>query len=146
VSSSSPAFGWKWWRHSETSEWKRKRRMRPIAPRGSCSAQARTNTRIGRSVWSLPWRRLGGGRAAVARAWRAQETPEREGSRGGRGRRRRVGMCSSWRLSSGSCVGGERRWQEQSRGGSEGDRGRRSSRCQWDLFAISKKFRDLSVN
>jgi hypothetical protein len=126
VSSSSLAFGWKWWRCSEASEWKRKGRMRTLAPRGSCSAQACANTRIGRSVWSLPRRRLGGGRATVARAWRAQETPRREGSRSGRGRRRRVCMCSSWRWSSGSCAGGERRWQKQSRGGSGGDRGRRS--------------------
>jgi hypothetical protein len=130
VSSSSPAFGWKWWRCSKASEWKRKRRMRPLVPRGSCCAQARTNMRIGRSVWSLPRRRLGGGRAAVARAWRAQETPGREGSRVGRGRGQRVGTCRSWRWSLGRGAGGERWWQEQSRGGSEEDRGRRSSRCQ----------------
>jgi hypothetical protein len=90
--------------------------MRPTARRGSCSTQAHANTGTGRSIWGLPRRRLGGGRAAVARAWRAQETPGRERSRGGRGRRRRVDMCSSWRWSSGSCADGERRWQSRSEG------------------------------
>jgi hypothetical protein len=116
VSSSSPAFGRQWRRRSEAWEWRRKERMRPLAPRGSCSAQTRASTRTGRSAWGLPRRRLGGGRAAVARAWRAQETPGRERSRGGRGRRRRVDMCSSWRWSSGSCADGERRWQSRSEG------------------------------
>jgi hypothetical protein len=108
VSSSSPAFGRQWRRRSEAWEWRRKEGMHPLALRGSCSARARASTRTGRSVWGLPRQRLGGGRAAVACAWRAQETPGREGSRGGRGRRRRVGMYSSWRWSSGTvlAVGG----------------------------------------
>jgi hypothetical protein len=53
--------------------------MRPTARWGSCSAQARANTGAGRSIWGLPRWRLGGGRAAVACAWRAQE---RQGERG----------------------------------------------------------------
>jgi hypothetical protein len=38
----------------------------------------------------LPRRRLGGGRAATARAWRAQKRPGEKRSRGGEGRGRRV--------------------------------------------------------
>jgi hypothetical protein len=99
---------------------------RPLAPRGSSSAQARANARTGRLVWSLPRRQLGGGRAAVACAWRAQETPRREGSRGGRGRGRRVGACRGWRWSLGCGAGGERRGRSRAGGGSGGGRGRRS--------------------
>jgi hypothetical protein len=90
--------------------------MRPTAQWGSCSAQARANTGTGRSIWGLPRRRLGGGRAAAARAWRAQETPGREGSRGGRGRGRRVGACRGWRWSLGRGVGGERRGRNRAQG------------------------------
>jgi hypothetical protein len=92
--------------------------------------------------------------STATRRWRPMEA---RGSRGAReraagerkevgaGRRRRVGTCRSWRWSLGCGTDGEQRWQERNRGGSGGDRGRRSSRCQWDLFAISKNFRDLLV-
>jgi hypothetical protein len=150
VSSSSPAFGRQWRRRSEAWEWRRKEGMRPLASRGSSSAIARASTRTGRSVWGLPRRRLGGGQAAVARAWRAQGTPGRERSRGGGGRRRRVGMCSSWRW---RCGGGEaaargqccRRQSRTEQDPRAGER-RREGRGPGDWFVISKKCRDLSVN
>jgi hypothetical protein len=145
VSSSSLAFGWQLRRRSEVSEWRRKERMRPLALRGSCSAQACANTRTGRLIWGLPRRRPGGGRAAVARAWRAQETLGREGRRGGGGRERRVGTCRSWRWSSGCGIGGKRRWQERSRGGSRAPEEEEAGRCQRDRFANLENSRDSSV-
>jgi hypothetical protein len=58
-----------------------------------------------------------------------------------------VGRCSSWRWSSGACAGGERRWQEQraerEAAMAEEDE---AGKCQGNLFVISKKFRDPSVN
>jgi hypothetical protein len=86
VSSSSPAFGRRWRRRSEAWEWRKKRRMRPTARWGGGSTQARANTGARHSIWSSPRRRLGGGRAAVVRAWRVQEMPGREGSRSGEGK------------------------------------------------------------
>jgi hypothetical protein len=145
VSSSSPAFGWQWRWRSEASEWGRKERMRALALRGSGSAQACAKTRAGLLIWSLPRRRLGGGRAAVACAWRAQEKPGREGSRGWGGRGRRVGTSRSWRWSSGCCTDGERWWQERSRGGSRAPEEEEAGSCQKDLFANLENSRDFSV-
>jgi hypothetical protein len=139
VSSSSPAFGWKCQRRSEAWEWRKKEITRPLAPRVNSSAQSRANAKLGRSVWSLPQRQLGGGRAVVARAWRAQGTPGRERSRGGRGKGRRVGMYRSWRWSSGRGAGGKRRWQERNRGGSGGARGRRSREVSGGLVCDFRK-------
>jgi hypothetical protein len=55
-------------------------------------------------------------------------------------------MCSSWRWSSGSCAGGQR-WRQS---GAEGEavvpEEDEAGRSQKDLFVISKKFRDPSVN
>jgi hypothetical protein len=90
--------------------------MQPTARWGSGSTQARANTGAGHSIWGSPRRRLGGGRAAVVRAWRVQEMPGREGSRSGEGKGRRVEGKSSRRWRSGDCAGGERRWQNGSRG------------------------------
>jgi hypothetical protein len=55
-------------------------------------------------------------------------------------------MCRSWRLSSGCGIGGERLRQEQSRGEAVVPEEDEAGRCQGDLFAIPKNFRDLSVN
>jgi hypothetical protein len=55
-------------------------------------------------------------------------------------------MCRSWRWSSGCGISGERQRQEQSRGEAVVPEEDEAERCQGDLFAIPKKFRDLSVN
>jgi hypothetical protein len=146
VSSSSPAFGWKWQLGSEAWEWERKEITRLLAPRGSSSAHARANAKPGCSVWSLPRRQLGGGRAAVARAWRAQGTPGRERSRGGRGKGRHVGMCRSWRWSSGAASAASGSGRSRVEGEAVVPEEDEAGRCQGNLFAIPKKFRDLSVN
>jgi hypothetical protein len=83
---------------------------------GPSGTDALTNIEAGHSIWSSPRRRLGGGRAAVVRAWRVQEMPGREGSRSREGKGRRVEGKSSRRWHSGDCAGGERRWQNGSRG------------------------------
>jgi hypothetical protein len=87
--------------------------------------------------------------ADVRASWRARKgAAEGEGERKwtGRGRRRRVGMCRSWRWSSGCGIGGEQQWQEQSKGEAVVPEEDEAGRCQGDLFAIPKNFRDLSVN
>jgi hypothetical protein len=66
VSSSSPAFGRQWRRRSEAWEWGRKGRMRPLAPWGSCSAQARADTRTGRGRRRRVEKISAGGGAAAA--------------------------------------------------------------------------------
>jgi hypothetical protein len=53
---------------------------------GPSGTDAPTNTGAGHLLWSSPRRRLGGGRAAVLRAWRVQEMPGRKGSRSGEGK------------------------------------------------------------
>jgi hypothetical protein len=78
VSSSSPAFGRQWRRRSEVWEWRRRRRMRPTARWGSCSAQARANTGLGARFGACH----GGGSVAAERRWRARgERRRRQGER-----------------------------------------------------------------
>jgi hypothetical protein len=72
--------------------------------------------------------------------------PERERSRSGEGKGRRVGEETSRRWCSGRGIGGERRWQERRREGSGARQRKTKQRCQGDLFVISKEFRDPSVN
>jgi hypothetical protein len=55
-------------------------------------------------------------------------------------------MCRSWRWSSGCGIGGERQRQGQSRGEAVVPEEDEAGRCEGDLFAIPKNFRDLSVN
>jgi hypothetical protein len=57
-----------------------------------------------------------------------------------------VGTCRNWRWSSGSCAGGQRRRQSGGRGEAVVPEEDEAGRCQGGLFAIPKKFRDLSVN
>jgi hypothetical protein len=72
-------------------------------------------------------------------SWRARARPGREGSRGRRGKGRRVGMCRNWRWSSGRGAGGKRRWQERNRGESGGARGRRSREVSRGLVCDFRK-------
>jgi hypothetical protein len=78
-------------------------------------------------------------------SWHARARPEREGNSGGGSKGRRVGMCSSWRWSSGSCAGGQRRRQSGAEGEAVVPEEDEAGRSQKDLFVISKKFRDPSV-
>jgi hypothetical protein len=83
---------------------------------GPSGTDAPTNTGAGHSIWSSPRRQLGGGRTAMACAWQAQGMLEREGSRSGKGKGRRVEEKFSRRWCSGGCAGGERREQNGAEG------------------------------
>jgi hypothetical protein len=79
-------------------------------------------------------------------SWRARERAAGERKGVGVGRRRRVGTCRSWRWSLGRGAGGEQRWQSGAEREAAVTEEEEAGRCQGDLFVISKKFRDLSVN
>jgi hypothetical protein len=57
-----------------------------------------------------------------------------------------MGTCRSWRWSLGSCAGGQQRRQSGAEGEAAVAEVEEAGRSQKDLFVISKKFRDLSVN
>jgi hypothetical protein len=78
----------------------------------------------------------------VARAREARKG----GDSGGESKGRHMGTCRSWRWSSGSCADGQRRRQSGAEGEAAVAEVEEAGRSQKDLFVISKKFRDLSVN
>jgi hypothetical protein len=143
---------WEFWMGSGRSVWACPRRGRG-GGRGEWRGGAPMSTRGRRLAGQLREDEVelkAGSVQAVARAWRAKGMPGRERSRGGRGRRRRVDMCSSWRW---RCGGGEAAARgaalpaagEQSRD-PRARGGRREGRGPGDWFVISNKCRDLSVN